>query len=445
MQKSEATAPLPSVVRERIYASKTLGRVFIGLMFLLSPAYIIALVVDVDQRMAYSIWLCIHLVQHLTAYFLSKNSTLKASAVFYIAVTHLVFPVFAWAGIVNDPITLVYFLIPVSLTGFVFGAKNMLLHSLLLLPYFLVSVRGDLESQSVLAVFVAIFICSWLTMTMFRYWERIGQIRREGLRQANLHLQRANRSKTTLLENMSHEVLTPMTSILGFSELLKAEAKDQETEHALDMIIQSGNRLRTMLQSVLEIAHIEGGELDIDGKSVLVNDVMETVAEILRLRARDKKLVMEVNLCDELTEIRGSKSALTRVFYNVIENAIVYTKTGKIVVETKTDDEWVSIKVSDTGPGMSASFKDEAFEPFKQESEGVGRLYEGVGIGLTIAQQLVSLMNGQIFVDTQKGVGTQVTMKFPLLSNLDYEEKSIPLIDDKGIASTDVFSRKRKA
>jgi len=409
------------------------------------PAYLTAIVVDVDQRLAYSIWLCIHLIQHLTAYYLVNNASVKAATLFYIALTHIVFTFFAFGGIVNDSIATVYFLIPVTMTGFVFGARNMFIHSILLLPYLLFSVRGYLRPESILAAFIAIFICSWLTMTMFKYWERIGQIRGEGLRQANIHLKRANKSKTTLLENMSHEVMTPMTSILGFSELLKAEARDQETVYALDMIIRSGNRLRTMLQSVLEIAHIEGGALDIEGKELGINDVIESVVEILRTRAREKGLELTVDLYDEELEVVGSKAALTRVLYNVLENGIVYTKKGGVNVQTGRDNDWALIKISDTGSGMADSFKHHAFEPFKQESEGVGRLYEGVGIGLTIARQLVGLMNGQIFVDTVKGEGTQVTIKYPLASSIDLDDSNISLLNDKGLASSDILSVKRKA
>ncbi len=412
-------------VREQVLASKTLAKIFAGLALLQTPAFVSALISDENQRLEYAIWLGIMLLHHMISYLLARTTTLKLAAFFFVAYYILVSPFFMSLGIVNDPISLVYFLIPSVVIGFAFGSRKMMYFVAFLGPYLVWMAHEYVDIEGILGAFISIFICTWLVKTFFAYSEKVGNIRREALRRANKRLTRANRAKSSMLDNMSHELLTPLTSILGFSELLKTENADPELDESVNSIVKSSHRLRTVLQSLLEVAQIEGGDLNVENGVVDVRGVVASVSEIIRPRLAKKGVEFHLVVPDEKLLVVGASSAIGRIIFNILDNAVIYTKEGQVRIIIDRLDDFVRIKVSDTGPGMKKSFSDFAFDAFRQESEGVGRQHEGAGLGLTIARQLTKMMKGNIRINATLGRGTDVIIELPAFEVAQEEEDSI--------------------
>ncbi len=247
--------------------------------------------------------------------------------------------------------------------------------------------------------------------------------REQKLVEAKERAEEMNRLKTAFLANMSHEIRTPLTSIIGFAEVL-ADTVDEEHQEMIDLIQRSGTRLKETLTSVLELARLEEEERTLSpGRLDLVEHISTTV-ELLRPRVQSEALTLAVDLPDTARTAVMDGAALDRILTNLLTNAIKFTEDGQIAVRLTTSPDTVSIQVSDTGCGISPSFQEHIYQAFEQESSGMARTHEGTGLGLTIIHRLVELMDGTIHIDSEKGVGTTVTMELPRFAALETVEHS---------------------
>ena len=235
----------------------------------------------------------------------------------------------------------------------------------------------------------------------------------EALREAKQEAEEMNRLKSVFLANMSHEIRTPLTSILGFADVLDEEI-DGEARRVVEMIRESGHRLKETLTSVLELARLEREAADVSAERCdLVGRVQETL-DLMQPQIEAKGLDLQVRVPSTPVHLQADPRVLHRVLTNLVANAIKFTEEGTIWVEVaRTDDEAV-LKVSDTGIGISEDFLDHIFDEFRQESEGLTRAHEGSGLGLTITQRLVELMGGSIEAESTKGEGSTFTVRLPL-------------------------------
>ncbi|HMB93416.1 MAG TPA: ATP-binding protein [Rhodothermales bacterium] len=243
----------------------------------------------------------------------------------------------------------------------------------------------------------------------------------ERLQQANGRLQEANESLTQVnklkdefLANTSHELRTPLTAILGFSSILKEELTGQYDE-LIDPIESNGQRLLLTVNSLLDIAKLRSGMMELQRTYV---DVGEKVTEILRLLkplARQKNLPVELRRPAKPVSANLDPRYLDRILYNIIGNAIKFTEEGQVQIVVEQKEATAVIRVIDTGIGIEEQFIPHIFDEFKQESTGLSRSYEGSGLGLAITSRLVNLMEGTIEVESEKGVGSTFTVIFPAL------------------------------
>jgi len=239
------------------------------------------------------------------------------------------------------------------------------------------------------------------------------QVRREdALRAAKEEAERMARLKDAFLANMSHEIRTPLTAIIGFAQILEEELEGEEQE-LLQSIGQGGRRLLQTLNSVLDFARLEAGELQVGRTEVVVQDEIQRVTRELREQARAKGLRLQVNAPDAPLVVLADPGALGRVLTNLISNAIKFTAEGCVSIFATAEGPDALIRVKDTGVGISEAFLPHLFDEFAQESSGLNRKHEGSGIGLTITKRLVDLMQGGITVDSEKGNGTTVTVWLP--------------------------------
>jgi len=222
--------------------------------------------------------------------------------------------------------------------------------------------------------------------------------------------------KSNLLNNMSHELRTPITNITGYAELIMDEAEGPHRKFAAQ-IRESGKRLSETLQLVLDMAQIEAGTLDVLVREAAVANVVRDVIDRHDQKIDDEALTVEVDVPNDLT-LDTDRTLLYRIFNNLIHNAIKFTEEGTIGVEVTPIDDGLQIEVRDTGVGIAPEFRPHLFEPFKQESEGLAREYEGAGLGLTLTKHMVDILGGTIEVESTKGEGSVFAIELPSLSTV---------------------------
>jgi PAS domain S-box-containing protein len=236
--------------------------------------------------------------------------------------------------------------------------------------------------------------------------------REQNLLEAKEQAEKMNRLKTAFLANMSHEIRTPLTSIIGFAEVLAEEVSGPRKEMA-DLIQRSGGRLKETLTSVLEFARLEGEAMSLAPERLDLGDRVRETAELLRPQIQEKALTLTLDLPESSVEACLDGAALDRVLTNLLTNAIKFTEEGQITVALQAEDDTVILTVEDTGPGISEDFLERIYDAFEQESSGTARTHEGIGLGLTITQRLVDLMDGTIEIESAEEEGTRVTVQLP--------------------------------
>lgn len=220
--------------------------------------------------------------------------------------------------------------------------------------------------------------------------------------------------KTIILANMSHELNTPMSGILGFSEILQLELDNRDHKEMARMIHKSSNRLNDTLTSILDLSKLESNNVQLDIKSVELNSFIEETIFLHKNQAADKGLSIRSENKKSSIIIRTDLNILQKILNNILNNAIKFTEKGGIAIIADSENENILITIIDSGIGISAQNLELIFEPFRQASEGSARLYEGSGIGLTITRRFVELLGGKISISSQPGKGTTVTLTFPL-------------------------------
>jgi signal transduction histidine kinase len=233
-----------------------------------------------------------------------------------------------------------------------------------------------------------------------------------------------SRLKTNFLSNMSHELRTPMIGILGFSDMLRSEIEDLELKNMADSIHVGGKRLLNTLNLVLDLARIESNKELIDIEKVNLHELLCDMLRTFEMAAQLKNLFLKCDTTDKNIYAYLDKRIFGQVINNLVNNAIKFTNEGGITIQTgiesNKDKHCCVIKVIDTGIGISAKDLNIIFEEFRQASEGIGRSFEGTGLGLTITKKSVELMNGTINVESVLGKGTTFFIRFP-----------VPYLDDE--------------
>lgn len=231
--------------------------------------------------------------------------------------------------------------------------------------------------------------------------------------QARAEAEKMSRLKSSFLANLSHEIRTPLTSILGYASLLAHELDGPFREWATT-ISQSGDRLLRTINSVLDLALLESGNLELSRNVVDLGRVVDDQLQLITPWAAEKNLTVIYNAPEPACTVYGDRICLDRVVANLLENAIKFTPSGTITITLNMLGGQACLSIEDTGIGMSPSFLKEIFNAFQQESVGEARDYEGIGLGLTVAKRLLNLHGGSIHIESHKGVGSRFSCMLPL-------------------------------
>ncbi|MDE6593017.1 MAG: transporter substrate-binding domain-containing protein [Oscillospiraceae bacterium] len=247
------------------------------------------------------------------------------------------------------------------------------------------------------------------------------QEQKEVLSEALAQAQYANNAKTTFLNNMSHDIRTPMNAIIGFTSLAVTHIDNKEQiRNYLGKIMTSSNHLLSLINDVLDMSRIESGKVKIEEKETSLPEIMHDLKTIVQSDVKSKQLEFYIDTLDVTNEtIICDKLRLNQVLLNILSNAMKYTKPGGMVsvrvIQTADATEGYAsyeFKIKDTGIGMSREFLKHVFEPFEREQTSTVSGIQGTGLGLAITKNIVDMMNGTITVESETGKGSEFTVTF---------------------------------
>jgi two-component system sensor histidine kinase RpfC len=235
----------------------------------------------------------------------------------------------------------------------------------------------------------------------------------------------ANRAKSAFLANMSHELRTPLNAIIGYSELLKEEAKDTGQDNLyrdLERINASGRHLSDIISGVLDLSKIEAGKIGLELNEVTLGDLVDEVVNVVGQVMEKRGNHFTVNLNDTARmALFVDVTKLKQVLINLLGNAAKFTSNGRVELEveqaSKVGKSWLYFHVRDTGIGISDDKIDTLFEPFVQADDSTTREYGGTGLGLTISRTYCRMMGGDILVESKLGQGSHFTVLLPVKVN----------------------------
>jgi PAS domain S-box-containing protein len=235
------------------------------------------------------------------------------------------------------------------------------------------------------------------------------------LQEAKAAAVEASRAKSEFLANMSHEIRTPMTVFMVALEHLLQIDSDPERRQLLEMADQSAQRLRALIDDILDFSRIEAQRVDFEEEPFDLRASVRSTVAMMRLQAQEKNLPLELDLSPDLpTLVRGDSGRLGQILTNLIANAIKFTDTGEVRVSVQLRDNRLEFAVSDTGIGIPEEKRDLIFQSFSQADSSFKRKFGGTGLGLAISQGLVRLMGGEIGVRDRDGGGSVFLFTLPL-------------------------------
>ncbi len=229
----------------------------------------------------------------------------------------------------------------------------------------------------------------------------------------------ANRTKSSFLFNMSHDIRTPMNAILGFANMAKKYSDDKEkVEECIDKVQTSGTHLLGLINDILDMARIESGKVEIEVEPIDVREAADRLTTILGDLARDKDIKLSVSLEDvENPYVYLDELHVNQILLNIISNAVKYTENGgKVDITIKemlsSDKERAHYRfiISDTGIGMTEEFLDHVFDSFERDKNEALAGIQGTGLGMSITKRLVDIMHGNIEVESTLGEGSTFTV-----------------------------------
>ncbi|MEC4893274.1 MAG: ATP-binding protein [Oscillatoria sp. PMC 1051.18] len=240
----------------------------------------------------------------------------------------------------------------------------------------------------------------------------------ESEQKARTEAEKLNRLKDEFLANLSHELRTPMNSILGWSQLLRSgNVSREKMTRALQVIERNAKTQVQLIEDLLDVSRIIRGKMQLSVQPINLSETVETALDTVRPAAEAKQISLEIESQPELAVVNGDSDRLQQVFWNLLVNAIKYTPCqGSVRVKIHTNNNQVQVQVTDTGQGISAEFLPYVFDRFRQVDSSSTRLHTGLGLGLAIVRHLVELHGGTAFADSKgEGQGATFTIELPLL------------------------------
>ena len=233
-------------------------------------------------------------------------------------------------------------------------------------------------------------------------------------------IKEVDRMKDEFISMASHELRTPVTVIKGYAQMMLEESKDlnikKEGIEYLSIINTSTERLGDLIEDLLNVSRIEQGRFKIELKEINAKPIIEETIKEMSFQAKEKGLSLNFEVIENTDDlINADNDKLKQVLINIIGNSIKYTNEGSVDVKISNKENNLIVNIKDTGIGMSAKEREHLFEKFYRVKNKKTQDVVGTGLGLWITKQIIEIMKGSISVDSIEGVGTQVTIEFPLI------------------------------
>jgi two-component system sensor histidine kinase BarA len=259
-----------------------------------------------------------------------------------------------------------------------------------------------------------------------RYKESISELQKRNydLQIARRAAMRAGEVKSEFLANMSHEIRTPLNAIIGFSRRLSKTAVNHEQVEYAHTVTSAANQLRSVIDDILSFSKFESGKMDIKLVDADLRNVLEDVISMMSGAAHEKKLELVLLVDSDVPQvIRIDPDRLRQVLTNLVNNAIKFTDAGDVVVhisvpESRHSKSMLRLAVTDSGVGIDKQEQGKLFKPFTQADMSSTRRFSGTGLGLVICKRIIDLMNGTIWLKSEKGKGSTFYVEFPVACHI---------------------------
>ncbi len=255
----------------------------------------------------------------------------------------------------------------------------------------------------------------------------------ESLIKANIESEASSRLKSSFLANISHEIRTPLNSVVGFANLLLADNLTQDVrEDYIEHINYNSEKLLQIIGDIIDLSRLESSQIEISYEetslSSIINEIIEDARQVIK--RNEKSILLSVNskFDDSGDLIFTDRVWLKRVLNHLMDNAVKFTLDGSIEFSYLRENESIVFKIKDTGIGINKENLGRIFEEFRQEVDGHHRPFEGLGIGLTLAKEVVERMGGKIYVQSEKGIGSEFSFSIPYRPAGSPKTKTKPVI-----------------
>ena len=248
----------------------------------------------------------------------------------------------------------------------------------------------------------------------FMYWLHISDTARVLLKQKLDNAEELNRVKTTIVSTVAHELRTPLSAILGFTELIILMTKEESTRDYASTASVGAHRLSLIIDNMLDLSKIDAGRFDKKIEPIEIKHFIETTAALYAQALRSQNLALLIDIPQPIT-IECNETALSRVLFNLLNNAIKFTKSGTVTLRARQDDvNAIMIEVEDSGIGIPQEDIPKLFERFSDVDKQRHPEGKGSGLGLSLVKELVTVMAGEISVSSELNHGTRVSIRLPV-------------------------------
>lgn len=284
------------------------------------------------------------------------------------------------------------------------------------------TIRTEIIFMSAMALMLLLAVIGFIRVQRSSQMVKMEQETNKELNRLRMVAESANAAKSTFLNNMSHDIRTPMNAIIGFTNIALKHSPPPEIKNCLDKISDSSEHLLALINDVLDISRIESGKIKFVPEAVDITEVSDSVLTIMDGYLSNRNITFKTELTEPKTPFVLTDAVRVReVLVNILGNAVKFTQDGGTITFAVSylpgiDDRHVNVRyrISDTGIGMSEEFVDHIFDEFSQEEHGARTQYQGTGLGMAITKRYVDLMGGTISVESKKGVGSTFIVELPM-------------------------------